>query len=428
MGRAADAGPDGLQVDIAYPLFDLDLWNQVIDEFSIPRRGTPARSPDARPLWPDLRLLGIQADQMRLLGTRLDQAVLRVVRSPQEQWSMNLRSAQTTGTVKWQERDGRVQGPMAARFARLSLGDDPGDTGSLLPDTKTDDDAFDDDLEIPGIVLQAYELRLYGRAMGALSLEGVRDRARHVWTLNNLRLGDEDARLKGTGLWTLRGPDRGLALTASVQAKDLGAWMTRAGWHDVLSGGEGTLKGKFQWRDLPWTREKNDLSGTLELALDKGRFQQLGSHSAKFLEFLSLQSITRLTRLNSGLAGLTQGGFPFDQLRGKLEMDQGKVSIREYKVIGPVGTILLEGNTSIVDQTLDLQAVIVPNLDVSGAALAAGIALNPLIGLGAFVTQWVLRAPLARSMTTRYRISGTWDDPAVTDMPVDAEPEASAGK
>lgn len=417
-GRAVDAAADGLKIEVAYPLFDLDLWNRIVDEFSIPRRGAGAQRSGTRPLWPDLSLLSVQADQMRILSTRLDQAVLRVSRSPEDQWSMNLRSEQTSGTLKWQERDGRVLGRMSARFARLSLGDDPHDARSLLPEAEPDDEAsFDDDLEIPGIVLQADELRLYGHSMGALSLEGVRDGTRHVWQLDNLRLGDDNARLRGSGTWRLRGPDRGLDLNASVQAGNLGAWMDRAGWKNVMSGGEGTLKGRFQWRNLPWTREKADLSGTLAIELDKGRFQKLGSHTAKLLEFLSLQSISRLTKLDSGLAGLPKDGFPFDQLRGTLDMDRGKVKVRDYKVIGPVGTILLEGSTSIVDEILDMQAVIVPNLDASGAAIAAGIAVNPLIGLGAFVTQWLLKAPLARSMAVRYRVTGTWDDPVVREMP-----------
>ncbi|WP_276808437.1 YhdP family protein [Castellaniella defragrans] len=447
VGRAADADEDGLRVEVAYPLFDLDLWNRIVDEFSIPRRGgagagagagtgtgagtgadNGARRKAGRPLWPDLTLLSIQADQLRLLGTRLDQAVLRVVRSPEEQWSMNLRSEQSSGTLKWQERDGRVLGRMSARFARLSLGDDANDAGSLLPEAGSDEDAsFDDDLEIPGIVLQADELRLYGHSMGALSLEGVRDGAHHVWQLNNLRLGDDDARLRGSGIWRLRGADRGLELNASVQARSLGAWMDRAGWKDVMSGGEGTLKGRFQWRNLPWTREKADLSGSLRIELDKGRFQKIGSHTAKLLEFLSLQSITRLTKLDRGLAGLPQDGFPFDQLRSALELDRGKVKISDYKVIGPVGTILLEGSTDILHETLDMQAVIVPNLDVSGAALAAGIAVNPLVGLGAFVTQWLLKAPLAKSMTARYRVTGTWDEPKVTEIPTEAGVQDAGG-
>lgn len=423
VGRAADSGGPGLRLALHYPLIDLDRWNRIVDEFSIPRRG---RAPTTRrPLWPDLSLLSVQADQLRLQATRLDQAVLRVTRTPDERWSLNLRSRQTTGTLKWQELDGRVQGPVSGRFARLSLGDDARDTQSLLPDADPDEDAhFDDDLEIPGLVLQADELRLYGRSMGALSLEGVRDSTRHVWQLNHLRMGDEDARLQGSGAWRLRGPNRGLSLKATVEAKDLGAWLSHAGWPGMLSGGQGTLTGDFTWANLPWHHDKADLRGSLKIQLDKGRFLKIASQTAKLLEVLSLQSITRLDRLEQGLVGLPKDGFPFDQLRGSMTLDKGIVQARDYKVIGSVGTILLEGSTNILDKTLDLQAVMVPNLDVSGAALAAGIAINPLIGLGAFVTQWLLKTPLAKAMTVRYQVTGTWDDPKIKDVPVTGTAQA----
>jgi uncharacterized protein (TIGR02099 family) len=423
LGQAATLAP-GLQVVVDYPLFDLDVWNRIVDEFSIVRRGqSQAHGAHAakRPLWPDLALLSVRADQLRLLGTRLDDAVLRIVKSADERWSMNVRSLQTTGTLKWQEQDGRVQGKMSARFSRLSLGDDPRDNNSLLPDAQVDEDAaFDDDLEIPGIVLQADDFRLYGRPVGSLSLEGERDGVQHVWHMRNLRIGDDQTRLAGSGTWRLRGEDRGLSLNASVKTEDLGAWMDRAGWKGVMVGGKGDLKGSFEWRNLPWTHNKADLRGDLQVSLDKGRFPKLGSHTAKLLEFLSLQSIARLTKLDSGLAGLLHEGVPFDHLRGSVSLSQGVAQVHDYKLIGSVGTILLEGRTNIMDQTLNMQAVVVPNLDVSGAAIAAGIAVNPIIGLGAFITQWLLKTPLAKVMTSHYRITGSWDDPKVQDMPVAA--------
>lgn len=425
IGQAAALTP-GLQVAVDYPLFDLDVWNRIVDEFSIVRRGqVQARARAAkRPLWPDLALLSVQADQLRLLGTRLDHAVLRVVKSDDERWSMNVRSAQTTGTLKWQEVDGRVQGKMSGRFSRLSLGDDPRDNNALLPDARVDEDAaFDDDLEIPGIVLQADDFRLYGRPLGALSLEGERDGVRHVWHMSHLRIGDAQTRLAGSGTWRLRGGDRGLSLNASVKTDDLGAWMDRAGWKGVMVGGKGDLKGSFEWRDLPWTHDKANLRGDLQVSLDKGRFPKLGSHTAKLLEFLSLQSIARLAKLDTGLAGLLHEGVPFDQLRGSVSLNHGVAQVHDYKLIGSVGTILLEGTTNIMDETLNMQAVVVPNLDVSGAAIAAGIAINPIVGLGAFVTQWLLKTPLAKVMTAHYRITGSWDDPKIQDVPV-----ASAAK
>ncbi|MER1966449.1 YhdP family protein [Castellaniella sp. GW247-6E4] len=415
LNRAAPP-PAGLTIDMAYPLLDMDVWNDIVGEFSAQSDGRKGGEA-AREVFPELEALSLQADEVRLLGMRLDHAVLRLVHDPDaDQWSMNVRSSQTSGTLKWSEKNGQVVGRVAGRFARLSLGDDPAEGPSLLPEITTKEISFDDELDIPAIVLQADDLRIYGHSTGRLALEGVKDAATGDWRLESLSLGDEHAKVRGTGLWRLRGPRRGLHLTAAAEISNLGEWLDRAGFRDVMTGGKGTLKGNFEWRDLPWTHDKANLGSMLEISLDEGRFSKLGSQSAKLLELLSLQSIARLSSLDQGLSGLTKEGFPFDQLRGKLDLSRGVVQARDYKVIGPVGTILLEGASNIIDETFDMQAVIVPNLDVSGAAIAAGIAINPVIGIGAFLSQWVLKNPLARAMTVRYRVTGPWDDPVVTEV------------
>jgi uncharacterized protein YhdP len=50
--------------------------------------------------------------------------------------------------------------------------------------------------------------------------------------------------------------------------------------------------------------------------------------------------------------------------------------------------------------------------------MVTALAVNPLIGLGAFVTQWLLKQPLARAMTMEYAVTGSWDDPRIE--PIDA--------
>jgi len=62
-------------------------------------------------------------------------------------------------------------------------------------------------------------------------------------------------------------------------------------------------------------------------------------------------------------------------------------------------------------------------VNASGAAIAAGI-INPLVGLGALLTQWLLKEPLARAMTARYTVTGTWSDPVLA--PLDDKPAPSA--
>ena len=92
--------------------------------------------------------------------------------------------------------------------------------------------------------------------------------------------------------------------------------------------------------------------------------------------------------------------------------------------MSPVGVIVLEGETDLQAELVDAQVVVVPNVDMSGAAIAAGIALNPVVGLSAFLTQWVLKVPLAKAMTTHYHIFGPWDSIQIEELKI-KEPETA---
>src|SRR5690606_11258584 len=98
-------------------------------------------------------------------------------------------------------------------------------------------------------------------------------------------------------------------------------------------------------------------------------------------------SVKRLASREWNPAGLIKQGFPFDTLHGNVRMEAGTLHSENYRVAGPVGTIVIAGDVDLPKETLDLYAVVVPNLDVSGAAIAAGIAVYPIVGLGAYLTQ-----------------------------------------
>ena len=159
------------------------------------------------------------------------------------------------------------------------------------------------------------------------------------------------------------------------------------------------------------------LDMVVDLDLHDGRLNQIHSRTAKLLEFLSLQSLSRLTKLDLDLRGVMKDGFPFDDMKGQLRLKDNTLSTDNFRVIGPVGTIMIEGTTDIAKEQVDLRAVVVPNVDMSGAAIAAGIALNPVIGISAFITQLLFKAPLAKAMTVQYQLLGPWDQFEATELP-----------
>ena len=154
------------------------------------------------------------------------------------------------------------------------------------------------------------------------------------------------------------------------------------------------------------------------VSLDNGRFMHVNSRTARLLELLSLQSLQRLARLDVNPTNLLRDGFPFDTIRGNVKVADGTLNTEGYKINGPVAAIVLAGGVNLVKERWDMKAVVIPNLDASGAAMVTALAVNPLIGLGAFVTQWLLKQPLARAMTMEYAVTGSWDDPRIE--PIDA--------
>lgn len=412
VGSKPQVPAQGLAVEADYPQIDTRQWEEIVDEFSTPLPHTRARK--EAPALPDLQQLDLRAGLLRLRGLDLKQATFTARRPAPMRWRAEVRSVGTVGTIFWREAQGRIEGQVDAKFSRLALSgqDDESDD----QEQGAGEVNLDDHLDIPGVSLQVDRFSLYGHEMGRLSLTGVSESRGRLWRLEKLSLDGAATKLRGSGSWRLQGPDRGLTVDAQVDTTDIGAYLDQMGFKNTMSGGRGTIKGHLQWLNLPWQYRKSDLNGKLEFSLEKGRFSNLNSKSARLLELLSLQSVRRLATLNFSFGSLLKNGFPFDNLRGTVTLAKGVMSTDNYRVTGPAGTIVIGGNTDLDTEKLDLRAVVVPNLDVSGAAIAAGIAVNPIIGIGAFLTQWLLRAPLSKAMTVQYRVTGDWNNPRIEEI------------
>lgn len=412
VGREAQWIDAGLNVDIEQPAFDGDAWYVISGEFD---SSSDVEAGGA--VFPAIRSLRVQTAHGRLLGLPLDELTYTVKHLAGIDWRADISSTQTAGTLTWKLENNETQGPVQAVFHRLAYGDDlerndaHSEQNGLAAEPA--EPFLDDELRIPAINLIIENLSWHGRHVGKLALVGVNEDQGDTWRLEQFVLSSPSAHLEGGGVWRLRGPQRGLTLDAEVDVSDLGDYFDQIGFKDVLNDGEGSVQMQIDWHDLPWSFDVKKIDGTLGFEFTKGRLSTLNSKSARLLELISLQSVRRLATLDLNPLTLTQDGFPYDLLRGSLRLEHGRVHTEDYRVVGPVGTIVLDGLVHMETGKLDLQAVVVPNLDVSGAAIAAGVAINPVVGIGAFLTQWLLKAPLAQAMTVQYKIEGDWEEPEI---------------
>lgn len=421
----------GMRVDARYPDVDLDAWNDI--------RQALAGTSGGGALFPPLERFRLQTEKARVRGVELDTLTFTAQQPTPETWRVDISSTQTAGSLSWRYAGDNIVGPVEASFDRLAIGQPPGKDQKAIDAVLKEDgrgsdesvadgsDATDDDFDVPGINLYVRNLILYGHPAGELTLAGTRQEHGRLWRLDQLSLSTPEARLEGKGMWRLTGPERGLAIEADAFVEDMGAYLRHARFNDLMVGGSGQLSAALQWRNLPWAFNRADLSGQVTLDLRRGRFSGVNSASARLLELLSLQSLKRLARLDVNPASVAGEGFPFDTLKGTLTVDQGVLHTRDYRVVGPAGTVVLEGMANLVSKSLDMQAAVVPNLDVSGAAIAAGIAVNPIVGVGAFLTQLLLQTPLEKAMAAQYTITGDLGDPVISEVATPASERRVSG-
>jgi len=84
-----------------------------------------------------------------------------------------------------------------------------------------------------------------------------------------------------------------------------------------------------------------------------------------------------------------------------------------FKMRGTSSVILMDGTVDLKDETQNLNVVVIPEMNAGAASVAYGLAVNPIIGLGSFLAQFLLKNPLSQAFTQEYQITGPWKDPAI---------------
>lgn len=416
----------GLRVDASLGLADLRPWRSLVRDLQAPagedgglRAPASANASSSGLLGPQ-RDIRVKADRLSLGRFMLDALSVRARRfvdGKQQGWDAAIDARQVEGRIDWRSAPGGEAGKVVARLSRLDL------VPSDAPEHEREqaaqelaDGAVEDLSSVPGIDLSADAFSLGGRALGELQLHGTNVNDGAQWRLDTLQIRNPSADMQARGVWTARGEHRGLAAITRIDVHDLGNLLTRLGAPHIAHGGRGTIDARVTWANSPWSHRFRDIDGELDVDLRSGRLLQVDSTTVKLLELFSLQSLPRLVTLKANPAGVLGSGFPYDEVKSHVRLDKGVLRVDDYAIDGPVARVKLVGESNVEAQTWDVKATVVPKVDASGAALAAGFLVNPLVGAGAMVGQWLFRPALEAALTQRFCVSGHWDDPVIENV------------
>lgn len=385
---------------------DIDRWREFVGTGDDPLSG-----PDELP-HPDR--LSLRVDAARIARKTIEDLEIEA-RREDAAWTARVHSRQADGQVEWREADdAEPGGVLLARFSRLEIpGSEADDFGSLLGEAPR---------TLPALDVRADRFTLGTMDLGALELSAHQaDEVRlGDWLIDRLVLEHGAGRFEATGRWSAPAtspddpaalPERTVALDFGLAVGNAGRLLGALGFPDMVRGGSGDFSGGISWKGSPLAIDLPSLTGELRLDIGQGQFLRTEPGIAKLIGVLNLQSLPR--RLNFDFRDVFAEGFAFDSIRGGAALLRGVASTEDLAMNGLQARVNLRGEVDLVRETQSLVVAVQPQVDAGLASLAYAAMVNPAVGIGSFVAQWMLQKPLSNMLATEVEVEGDWSDPQV---------------
>lgn len=337
-----------------------------------------------------------------------------------DSWQANLHSRQASGYLTWTETRSGL-GKVTARLASLTIPESAeAEVKDLLESNKGAT------ATIPSLDIVAEQFELFNKRLGRLELRAsnVRALAGREWRIDRIAIGNPDGELKANGRWLTKDGKSNTSLNFALDIDDAGKLLDRLGFPGTIGRGKGSLKGDISWAGLPYAMDIPSLSGQIEMNVESGQFLKQDPGAAKLLGVLSLQALPRLLKLD--FHDVFSEGLAFDGISANAMIQRGVVRTDNLKMHGVAATVLMNGSADIANESTNLRVVVIPEFNLGTGPLVYGLAVNPVIGLGGYLAQLFLRAPVMKALTYQMQVTGPWKAPNI--VKIDNPPDVPAAK
>ena len=420
---------EGLMVNANMRTLNVDQWlnigKRVAAASSAPvvagvgLQAEPAGLSLAQYVVPDV--VAARATELIIGERKLDGVVVGASHQNQA-WQASIDSRQISGHVSWDEGPaGQGLGKVTARLASLIIPESAAaDVKDLLEGGKSPV------ASIPALDIVAERFELFNKQLGKLELQASNAQAGagREWRINRLLLANPDGTLKSTGKWSSRDGVSSTSLNFVLDIDDAGKLLDRFGFPETLRRGKGRLSGDIAWNGLPYSLDIPSLSGKIDMSVASGQFLKQDPGAAKLLGVLSLQMLPRILKLD--FHDVFSEGLAFDGITASAVITKGLVRTDNLRMHGVAATVLMDGTADIANETTNLHVVVIPEFNLGTGPLVYALAVNPVIGLGSFLAQLFLRAPMMRALTYQMQVTGPWKTPVITKLAGKGAPQAAA--
>ncbi|AIL32515.1 YhdP family phospholipid transporter [Basilea psittacipulmonis] len=385
---------DGWVISGSLPQVNVQEWLALLDEF---QSSNPSKK--SRAVLPSLYRIDLKTDDLVYLNNHFGPQIASMQRL-EKAWQFNLSGKDNSGQFVLTD-EGELIGGMEKLTIRYQADASNAQKTSRL--TLKD---------LPAIEFNIQHLFYQEKDWGKVSI--LAQRLEDEWHLFDGTLTAADAQLNLNAQVAQENQALKLKMNYDFHFDKLSDYESL--FHEdkkQLEGGKGSLTGQLEMPDLNHL-DFATVNTQFELKVSQGRFVEVDNSALKFLSLLSIQSLGNIKDIGSSISAVS-GGMPFSFLNLKGRIHQDKMMVDDLNVDSQTLKIFVKGITDLSSKALDFRVVVVPKFDLSGAAVLTGVLVNPLVGAGAFLSQWLLQEPLAKSLTKYYEVKGNWQTPDIQE-------------
>jgi uncharacterized protein (TIGR02099 family) len=405
----------GMMFNVNMKALNVDRWLATGADIAGPGDTAPAApagaaSPNmAQYVIPDV--IAVRAGELTI-GERALHGVVLGATHQNGSWQASIDSRQVAGWITWNEgQNGQGVGKVTARLASLDI---PESSANEVKDMLESGKGAS--ATIPGLDIVAERFELFDKQFGRLELvaSNAQALAGREWRIDRLSLANPDGQLRANGRWLTRDGKSNTALNFNLDISDAGRLLDRLGFQGTLKRGKGQLSGDISWAGLPYSLDIPSLSGQIQMRVENGQFLKQDPGAAKLLGVLSLQMLPRMLKLD--FHDVFSEGLTFDGITANAKIEHGVVHTDNLKMRGVAATVLMDGTADIANESTNLHVVVIPEFNLGTGPLVYGLAVNPVIGLGSFLAQLFLRAPVMKALTYQMQVTGPWKSPHIVKL------------
>ncbi|RKT43181.1 YhdP family protein [Thiocapsa rosea] len=410
LGGEAAPSPEGEGVFLDGRLDDLDLvaWLGRLNALSSAKQAGESPRALGADAW--LRGADLRIDRLALGGPQLTEVDLRLTpidSGPSGKgWAVAVRANELAGEIAIPATDTASVRVALERLDLLAFQDAP-QRGDAERSALAVEDPF---RTLPPIDLRIARLTRGDALLGTLQLDlrpdvlGLR--------LPSIRLlGEGLVSAEGEASWIRSASGGRSEVSMRVESLDSGVLLKALDSQNRLEGAPMQAQVMLDWPggfgDFNLARAR----GFVDVEVGSGRLLDVEPGVGRVLGFLNLSALKR--RLTMDFTDLYGQGFAFEEMRGRIQVAEGKATLDAFTIDGPASKVIVGGSSDLVNQRFEQSVVVEPRIG-SSVALASAVAGGPVVGAAVYLVDRIAGNAIDRLGRYRYRVTGAWSNPDVS--------------